>query len=108
MATQPPFFVENSHERPFSIVPKANTFRFLTKKWSPPENKECDIWQRNICGVRFCNRLVRFGPRGLSMANRKGSDITFNVSETPIEEDGEVPTVFLVHHVPSSRQGPSW
>jgi hypothetical protein len=26
-----PIFVENSHERPFSIVPKANTFRFLTK-----------------------------------------------------------------------------
>jgi hypothetical protein len=25
MATQPPFFVENSHEQPFSIIPKANT-----------------------------------------------------------------------------------
>jgi hypothetical protein len=48
-----PHFVENSHERPFSIVPKANTFGFLTKKWSPPEIKECDLWQGNICGVRF-------------------------------------------------------
>jgi hypothetical protein len=48
-----PTFVENSHERPFSIVPKANTFGFLTKKWSPPEIKKCDLWQRNICGVRF-------------------------------------------------------
>ena len=48
-----PIFVENSHERPFSIVPKAKTFRFLTKKWSPPEIKECDLWQGNICGVRF-------------------------------------------------------
>jgi hypothetical protein len=47
-----PIFVENSHERPFSIVPKANTFRFLTKKSSPPEIKECDLWQGNICGVR--------------------------------------------------------
>jgi hypothetical protein len=46
-------FVENSHERPFSIVPKANTFGFLTKKCSPPEIKECDLWQGNICGVRF-------------------------------------------------------
>jgi hypothetical protein len=48
-----PIFVENSNERPFSIVPKANTFEFLTKKWSPPEIKECDLWQENICGVRF-------------------------------------------------------
>jgi hypothetical protein len=29
-----PHFVENSHERPFSIIPKANTYEFLTKKWS--------------------------------------------------------------------------
>jgi hypothetical protein len=43
----------NSHERPFSIVPKAKTFRFLTKKFSPPEIKECGLWQGNICGVRF-------------------------------------------------------
>jgi hypothetical protein len=32
-----PIFVENSHERPFLIIPKANTYGFLTKKWSPPE-----------------------------------------------------------------------
>jgi hypothetical protein len=32
-----PHFVENSHERPFSIIPKANTYEFFTKKWSPPE-----------------------------------------------------------------------
>jgi hypothetical protein len=51
-----PYFVENSNERPFSIVPKANTFGFLTKKWSPPEIKECDLWQGNICGVR-CTSL---------------------------------------------------
>jgi hypothetical protein len=25
-------FVENSHERPFSMTLKANTYRFLTKK----------------------------------------------------------------------------
>jgi hypothetical protein len=48
-----PIFVENSHERPFSIVPKANTFGFWTKKWSPPEIKKCDLLQGNICGVRF-------------------------------------------------------
>jgi hypothetical protein len=46
-------FVEDSHERPFSIVPKANIFGFLTKKWSPLEIKEFDLWQGNICGVRF-------------------------------------------------------
>jgi hypothetical protein len=27
-----PIFVESSHERPFTIIPKANTYRFLTKK----------------------------------------------------------------------------
>jgi hypothetical protein len=47
-----PIFVENSHERPFSIIPKANTNGFLTKKWSPPEIQECDLWQENICGVK--------------------------------------------------------
>jgi hypothetical protein len=32
-----PIFVENSHERPFSIIAKANTYGFLTKKCSPLE-----------------------------------------------------------------------
>jgi hypothetical protein len=52
-----PIFVENSHERPFSIIPKANTFGFLSKKWSPLEIQECDLWQGNICGVR-CTSLL--------------------------------------------------
>src|SRR5687767_3786792 len=47
-----PIFVENSHERPFSIKLKDNTYRFLNKKWSPPEIQECDLRQGNICGVR--------------------------------------------------------
>jgi hypothetical protein len=47
-----PIFVGNSHQRPFSIIPKANTYGFLTKKWSPPEIQECDLWQGNICGFR--------------------------------------------------------
>jgi hypothetical protein len=45
-----PIFVENSHEQPFSIIPKANTYGFMTKKWSPLEIQECDLWQGNICG----------------------------------------------------------
>jgi hypothetical protein len=45
-------FVKNRHERPFSIIPKAKTYGFLTKKWSPLEIQECDLWQGNICGVR--------------------------------------------------------
>jgi hypothetical protein len=28
----------------------------LTKKWSPLEIQECDLWQVNICGVR-CTSL---------------------------------------------------
>jgi hypothetical protein len=47
-----PIFDENSHERPFSITLKANSYRFLTKKWSLPEIQECDLWQGNIHGVR--------------------------------------------------------
>jgi hypothetical protein len=49
-------FVENSHERPFSTILKANTYGLLTKKWSPPENQECNLWQGNICGV-WCMSL---------------------------------------------------
>ena len=49
--------LENSHERPFSIISKANTYGFLTKKWSPPEIQECDLWQGNICGVRCMSLL---------------------------------------------------
>jgi hypothetical protein len=51
-----PILDENSHERPFSIIPKANTNGFLTKKWSPPEIQECDQRQENICGVK-CTSL---------------------------------------------------
>jgi hypothetical protein len=47
-----PIFVENSHERPFLIIQKANTYGFLTKKWSPPEIQECDLRLGYICGVR--------------------------------------------------------
>jgi hypothetical protein len=51
-----PIFVENSHERQFSTILKANTYGFLIKKWSPPEIQECDLWQGNICGVK-CTSL---------------------------------------------------
>ena len=51
-----PICVENSHERPFTIIPKANNYGFLTKRRSPPEIQECDLWQGNICGVR-CTSL---------------------------------------------------
>jgi hypothetical protein len=47
-----PHFAENIHERRFSIIPKASTYGFLTKKWSPPEIQECDIWQGNLYEVR--------------------------------------------------------
>jgi hypothetical protein len=31
-----PIFVKNCRERPYSMTLKANTYGFLTKKWSPP------------------------------------------------------------------------
>jgi hypothetical protein len=43
-----PLFVENNHERQFSIISKANTYGCLTKKRSPPEIQECDLRQENI------------------------------------------------------------
>jgi hypothetical protein len=46
-----PIFVKNSHDRPFSIIPKANTYRFLTKKWSQLEILECVLWQGKISRV---------------------------------------------------------
>jgi hypothetical protein len=46
-----PIFVGDSHERPFSIIPKANTYGFLIKKWSPPEIQECDLWRGNLSGL---------------------------------------------------------
>jgi hypothetical protein len=55
-----PYFCRKQHERPFSIIPKANTYNFFTKKWSPPEIQKCDLWQGNICGVRctsFCSMI---------------------------------------------------
>jgi hypothetical protein len=51
--THNPHFITNSHEWPFSIISKANTYGFLTKKWFPLEIQECDLWQGNICGVRW-------------------------------------------------------
>jgi hypothetical protein len=51
-----PHFCRKLHERPFSIIPKANTYKFLTKIWSPPEMQECDLWQGNICVV-WCMSL---------------------------------------------------
>jgi hypothetical protein len=38
-----PHIVKNSHERPFSIIPKVNKDEFLSKKWSPPKIQECDL-----------------------------------------------------------------
>jgi hypothetical protein len=51
-----PIFVENSHKGLFSIISKANIYGYLTKKWSPPHIKECDLWHGNICGMR-CTSL---------------------------------------------------
>jgi hypothetical protein len=39
-----PILVENIYERQFSIIPKANTYEFLTKKWPPLEIQEYDLW----------------------------------------------------------------
>jgi hypothetical protein len=45
-----PIFDQNGQERPFSVIPKANTYGFLMKKWSTPESEECDLWKENYVG----------------------------------------------------------
>jgi phosphatidylserine decarboxylase len=51
-----PIFCRKLHQRPFSIILKANTYGFLTNKWSPPKIQKCYLCHRNICGVR-CTSL---------------------------------------------------
>jgi hypothetical protein len=41
-----------------------------------------------------CNKLVRYDPRGLNIANGKGSVITFRIYVTLTEEDTEISTIF--------------
>jgi hypothetical protein len=43
-------FVENSHERPFSIISKANTYGFLTRKWSPPKIQDFNFGKETYVG----------------------------------------------------------
>jgi hypothetical protein len=53
-----PIFVENNHERPFSIISKANTYGFFTKKWSPLESKNVTYGKETYvgCGIRASGR----------------------------------------------------
>jgi hypothetical protein len=45
-----PIFDGNSHELPFSIITKANTYGFSTKKWSPPEIQKCIYGKETYVG----------------------------------------------------------
>jgi hypothetical protein len=56
MAIHDPFLSKMAMNEHFAVIPMANTKGFLTKKWSPPEIQECDLWQGNICGV-VCTSL---------------------------------------------------
>jgi hypothetical protein len=74
-----PHFVENSHERPFSIIPKANTYKFLTRKWSLPEIQESDQWQGNICGVRCTSLCSMVNSYTTPMFCRKSNERPFSI-----------------------------
>jgi hypothetical protein len=50
-----PIFVENNHERPFSIIPKANTYGFFTKKW---------LWGTDIPRVHQKDKIPHEKPVG--------------------------------------------
>jgi hypothetical protein len=45
-----PIFDLNGQERPFSVIPKANTYGFFMKEWSAPEILECDLWEESYVG----------------------------------------------------------
>jgi hypothetical protein len=45
-----PILSKIAMNKPFSIVPKANTFGFLTKKWSPPEIKNVIYGKESYVG----------------------------------------------------------
>jgi hypothetical protein len=47
MATQPSFFVGNSHERPFSIIPEANTYGFFYQEMVSTRNPRMWSMARN-------------------------------------------------------------
>jgi hypothetical protein len=69
----------------------------LTKKWSPPEIQECDLWQGNICGVR-CMSLW-------SMINGHTTPIFVGSShERPFSIIPKANTYeFFYHEMPSTR-----
>jgi hypothetical protein len=74
-----PIFYENSHERPFSIILETNTYGFLTKKWSPPEIQECDLWQGNICGVRCMSLWSMINGHTTSIFVENSHERTFSI-----------------------------
>jgi hypothetical protein len=45
-----PHFVGNSHERPYSIIPMANTHRFFTKKNSHQKSKNVIYGKKTYVG----------------------------------------------------------
>src|SRR5699024_3804875 len=71
-------FFENSHERPFSMTLKANTYGFLTKKWSRTHIQECDIWQRNICVVRCMSHWSNINGHTHSIPTRHTHELPFS------------------------------
>jgi hypothetical protein len=53
------YFCRKLHQRPFSIIPKDNTYIFLTNKWSPQKKSENVIYGIETyvgCGVRVSSR----------------------------------------------------
>jgi hypothetical protein len=64
-----------------SMIPKANTYGFLTKKWHPPKIQECDLWQGNLCGV-WCTSLC-------SMVNGYTTPFLSKIASTTIFNNTE-------------------
>jgi hypothetical protein len=60
---------------------KANIYRFLTKKWSPPKIQESDLWQGNICGVRCTSLLSMINGNTTQFLLKIAMNVVFNITE---------------------------
>jgi hypothetical protein len=54
-----------------------NTYEFLTKKWSPPEIQDCDLWEGNMCVVSCTSHWSMINGHTTHMFVENGMDDPF-------------------------------
>jgi hypothetical protein len=64
---------------------KANTYGFLTKKWSPPKIQECDQWQGNIYGWRSTSLWSMINGHKTPIFVENSHERPFSIILTPMD-----------------------